>query len=214
MGIANAVRKVFAFSSEKNRAILEGNIKDRATLERSNDSAIIEKALFSALFPQESNAAYFASSIYDGTPLALAYANAFGYLAAGLGWDAAYPNGKPLVEAFAKVILKEWPTLTGAEQEIHHLYQQLTSIVEMIPTDRSDKKLCATIIDELHSFPDNVYLTEILGVILRNWDMLGNHTRTYRALTDVARLAAPRFQDTALHRVQFIDALKVVSQGW
>lgn len=216
MALSNTLKKMIVFSSEATRKLLEGMIKDQSADTGASESAIIEQALAQALLPENENAVFWIERLYNGGTLAEAYYNVFAFLAAGAWWDAKYPNGKPLVSEFCKVLAMEFPTLSGEEREIHHLLSQLDSIYEMLPDGghTSDKALCKICIDQLKNDPESVYLIDMSSMILRNWETLGNHTRTYRALADLARLSAPRLRDTSRTRRQFIAALDTVSKDW
>lgn len=216
MSLSNALKKMIVFSSEEKRKLLEGIIKDQAADTGASESAIIEQALESQFVPANENAAFWIARLYNGGTLAEAYTNVFAFLAAGVWWDAKYPNGKPLVTEFCRVLAMDFPALTGEERELHHLLSQLDTIQEMLPDEgaTSDKAFCQNCIYQLQNAPDAVYLIDLSSLILRNWEVLGNHTRTYRALADLARLSAPRLRNTPRTRRQYIAALDAVSKDW
>jgi len=216
MALSNTLKKMIVFSSDGKRKLLEGIIKDQAADTGASESAIIEQALESQFLPANENAAFWIDRLYNGGTLAEAYTNVFAFLAAGAWWDAKYPNGKPLVTEFCKVLAMDFPSLTGEERELHHLLSQLDTIQEMLPDEgaTSDKAFCQHCIYQLQNDPEAVYLIDLSSMILRNWELLGNHTRTYRALADLARLSAPRLRNTPRTRRQFISALDMVSKDW
>lgn len=216
MALSNALKKMIVFSSEAKRKLLEGIIKDQAADTGTSESAIIEQALEKQLLPKNENAAFWVERLYNGGTLAEAYTSVFAFLAAGAWWDAKYPNGKPLVTEFCRVLAMDFPALAGEERELHHLLSQLDTIQEMLPDEgaTSDKAFCKHCISQLQSGPEAVYLIDLSSMILRNWELLGNHTRTYRALADLAQLSTPRLRNTPRVRRQFIAALDMVSKDW
>lgn len=216
MALSNTLKKMIVFSSDGKRKLLEGIIKDQAADTGASESAIIEQALEQQFLPKNENAAFWVDRLYNGGTLAEAYYNVFAFFAAGVWWDAKNPNGKPLVAEFHKVLAMDFPTLTGQEQELHHLLTQLDTICQLLPDGdaTSDKNFCASCIDQLQTNPEAVYLIDLSSLILRNWELLGNHTRTYRALADLARLSAPRLRNTPRTRRQYIAALDEVSKDW
>lgn len=217
--VSNALKKMIVFSNIQTRQVVEGVIKDNAAVSGSTESATIEQALIAAFLPKNESARWWVQRLYtaEGT-LSEAYTSAFCHLAAGIDWHAAADNGRPLVQAFTNTLSMAWPTLSGNEKDLHHLHTQLDSICAMLPDSGTasggDKELCRICLQQLREDPTDLYLTDLTGIILRSWDVLGNHTRTYRALADIARLSAPALVDNPNTRIKYLSALRTVSDGW
>lgn len=215
---SNSFEKKIAFSNLQIQQVVEGIIKDNAAALSKTESAIIEKALIAAFLPANKFALLWAQSLYIGGALSEAYTFAFCHLAAGIDWYAAADNGRPLVLAFESTLSMAWPTLSGVERELYHLHTQLDSICAVLPdsgtASNGDKDLCRICLRQLQECPAEFYLIDVVGLILRSWDILGNYTCTYRALADIARLAAPVLTDTPNTRVEYLAALRTVSDGW
>lgn len=213
------LKKMINFSSLEARKTIEGTIKDLASVSGASESALIEHALCATYLPKDRNALWWVQNLYTSDApgaLADAYTGAFCYMAAGVDWAAAAPNGYPLVDAFRRVLSQQWPDLTGNEREIPHLITQLDSIANMLPDKAApnDKDLCQTCLQQLRERPYDFLILDIPNIIVRNWDILGNHTRTYRALADIARLAGDHLINSPGTRNMFVVALKTVSDGW
>lgn len=213
--VSNLLKKMIIFSSIEMRTTIENVVKCLALAERKSESAIIEQALTSALLSQNINAQYWiAELVSEGGCLWQAYLRVFCFLAAGLDWNAAEANGLPLVSAFHSTLSMHWPTLTGDETEIHHLIQQIESLRSMLPADDSDRNLADIMLHQLRDIPGEFYCIDLTGLILRHPDLYANHTRTYRALADIARLSAPTLYDTPITRAKYISTLRNVSASW
>lgn len=219
MSMGPNLKKMINFSSLEARKTIEGTIKDLASVSGASESALVEQALCATYLPTNQNALWWVQALYESDApgaLSAAYTGAFTYLAAGVDWAAAAPNGYPLVDAFRRVLNQRWPDLTGEEREIHHLITQLDSIANMLPDKDTpnDKALCMTCLQQLRERPYDFLILDIPNIITRNWNILGNHTRTYRALADIARLAGDHLINSPGTRNMFVRALKTVSDDW
>lgn len=216
MSIPSTLKKMIVFSSENKRRLIEGVVKDLSADTGKSESSIIEQALENQILPKDDNARYWLSLLYTGGTLADAYAQVFAFFSAGTLWEASNSNGKPLVFEFCRLLSMVSPAITGKEKELQHLLSQIESICDMLPAGQasSDIALCKRCIDQIVTAPDDLYLMDIAGIILRNWSIVGNHTRTYRALCDIVHISAPYLPDTPHTRRQFLIALTTVSADW
>lgn len=217
MPIDNALKKMVIFSSLSKRRVLEGIIKDLSGLSGRSESAIIEQSIEQALMPTDENARYWITSLYNGGSLADAYVNVFSGYAAGINWQARWSNGRPLVEEFCRNLAMSFPTVTGEECELFHLRSQANTLHCILPENdetHNDRECWQWYIDQFRDNPQQVSLYDFACLILRSWDSVGNHTATYRALVDLARISAPSLRNDCYTRSQLIHALNQVCTEW
>lgn len=202
------------FSSPEKRKTLEGIVKDYSDLSGKSESATIEQALENALMPTDENSRYWISSLYNGGTLSDTYAKIFSGYAAGLNWQARWSNGRPLVEEFSRLLAMTFPFFSGDEHELHHLRSQVGTVYGLLPDENcshSARECWLWYIKQLREDPQQVSLYDYTNLILRSWDWVGNHTATYRALVDLAKISASSLRDDSYTRSQLIYALKQVS---
>lgn len=217
MPINNTLKKMIIFSSHKRRKTIEGIIKDQAALSGKSESAIIEHALMQVLMPEDQNVQYWIADLYDGGYLSTTYANVFSCFAAGLNWQARWSNGRPLVDEFCKNLATTFPKISGNETELNHLISQLNTIYNLhsdIPHAQEVKHYWSCYIKQLQEAPDQISLLDLVSLILQSWEWIGNHTATYRALADLAKISAPHFHDDSSSRYRFISTIRQVSSEW
>lgn len=209
-------RKTFVYSSDRARKICEGLLKDSAETKKITESVLIENSILSTLLPQHRDAASWVELMYDGETLADAYARAFCGFASGTYYQAAHDNGQPLVEEFRHLISLSIYRFSGKEAEYQHLIQQLTYLLELFPDSNPwhDRQLLEHFIAQLKSDPMDVSAQDLVALILRNFAVLGNNTRTYRVLMDIAAAAAPTLRDTPALRIAYIETLGQISREW
>lgn len=209
-------RKTYAYSSIHTQRTCEGLLKDRTIADKSTESFLIENAILDTYAPKNRNARAWVELMYDGESLSKAYSRVFAFLASGTMWDAAHDNGLPLVNEFCLMLSSGSYRFSGKETDLSHLLNQLDTIREMIgPNDMyRDYNLSGHFIEQLRADPDDVYASDISSLILRNWAAIGHHTRTYRALMDLAQIAAADIIDTPYNRITFVDLLSTTSEEW
>lgn len=218
----NGLKKLFVFSTEDSRVAIESRIKDIAAVRGKTESAVIEDALLSNLFPLEPNANRWAVNLFfspnSGKALANAYANCFSYLSAGVRWRPKHSNALPLVELLYEQAYFQDLSLTGGEPEWNHLMSQWDSIIDFLKSSPDHEVLREAEEAELifNAFKSGDYLySELLtatNFLSLNWEHLKDYTRTYRALVGISKLLLP--ENTPMSRCNFIDVLSRVSADW
>ena len=214
--MASHNKKTFAYSCDRMRKVCEGLLKDRSETDKVTTSVLIENSILNTLLPQHRDAAMWVELMYDDETLADAYARAFCGLASGTYYQANRDNGQPLVEEFRHLVSLSIYRFSGRETEFQHLVQQLTYLLELLPDSNPwhDRQLLEHFIQQLKTDPMDVSAQDLVALILRNFATIGNNTRTYRALMDIASIAAPKLRDTPALRIAYIDTLDQISREW
>lgn len=216
--IPNRLKKLIIFANEKRRIVLEAAIKDRAAISNGTDSYIVDQALAAYLLPSNPTAAMWVELLYDGETLAQSYARAFSFLAAGVAWEPSQRNGQQLADEFYRLVSYSAYRFCGSERELPHLIRQLREIVNFLPERDfgNYRNLLNRHLAELtqqDSDPD-VYVQDIVAIFRGHPELLEHHTIAYRALMDIALIAAPTLRDTPALRVAYIDTLSKISRDW
>lgn len=209
-------KKTFVYSSDRARKVCEGLLKDRSTTAKVTESVLIENSILNTLLPQNEDAAMWVELLYDGETLADAYARLFCHFASGTMYQATHANGQLLVEKFCRLVSLSIYRFSGKEKEFPHMLQQLTYLLEIMPENDPwhDRELLVHYIQQLKNDPADISAQDIANLIYRNFSVIGNSTRTYRALMDIACIAGPTLRDTPALRIVFIDTLIEVSSKW
>lgn len=200
-------KRTFVYSSEDAKKALEAALADRCELRGSNMSQEIEGILIEALVPSGALAERSMTRIYYGmSGVRDELANAF-CDAAARDTTADEPGLRPLVElaseqSFGAFIQFEKVGSDGA-RPIFHLRSSWDSVGNRLdefckanpngPEAASaslDAALSRAISKDLESYRDDLPAKEFFGVVLRNWNALGDYSFTYRALADVVELAS------------------------
>ena len=206
-------RKNIVYSDERAMRICEGLIKDRSLAQKTSESAIIEDAILNTLLPKHRDAAAWVTLMYDGETLADAYSRAFCALA-----STSYPraNSKPLIEEFRHLVSLSNYRFSGIEKSFEHLVKQLTYMLKDLPQSNPwhDYQLLERYIQHIKDDPMDVTALDITALILRNHDVYSNSAEAFRALTDIASMAATALCDTPSLRIAIIDVLSKISAEW
>ena len=212
--VPNALKKMIIFSSLEKRRVIEKAVKVRASLTGQTESAIIENALYSTFLPKNYEAAGIAEILYGNDSLASAYDVLFQDLSAGVNWNAKYPNGEALVVEFNRVLWLNSYRFNGTEEELPHLRSQFDSIVNIIKHEKGECQTAEKILSQLVNTPQALELIDLMEIILTNWDVLKNCSRTYRALSDMSCIAKNTLKDTPENRARFVEILSRTSESW
>lgn len=206
----------------QDRDVIDGLANDEAHVMQQSASSIYEKHLVKSMLPQNKNALWCARSVYLDS-LEKAFEGVFSNLAAGIDWKAKESNARPLVDHFHNCILY-CAGPTGEEKEWEYITSQLDSIADKLAAAaeddpdisgelKKDSAYVREIIGEIEKSPTYIRYSTITGVILSNWEWLGNYTRTFRLLSAIASIAKG-VQSDAEKRFEFVQILKEVSQEW
>lgn len=208
------------------KPFIDAVTNDESEVEKRPASGVIERHLLESILPANRQAAAIVRSIYyDGIPdLHRAFCGTFEYLAAGINWQAAEPNARPLVQLYHDCLIHSAPP-TGTELGWEYMAQQLDSIATKLetaanqnPDHRQDQREDGAFIREIigqiaAGQAANVRFISVTRVLLSHWELLGNFTRTFRFLAEVSK-TIKGITDTAQTRVEFIRIIKEVSREW
>jgi len=212
------LKKMFCWTSPKEKEILGAALKCRAAGWKKTESALIEDALNALLLPQNKSARFVAASMFDQDSLALAFESVFHLLEAGVhGVDAAAPNGRPLVEAFRDMVFinmsRHQPNKNSGD--IKYIASKFSSIADYVKeSDPLTGQYMADLIDDMKRDPEFFSYFNIVSAILQTWDLIGNKSLTYRVLAALVRLCPVWVDDNDLNRNTFLDILNEVSREW
>lgn len=212
------LKKIFCWSSISAKEILGAALKCRASGWKKTESALIEDALASLLLPQNKSARQVAISLFSQNSLASAFEAVFHLMEAGIhGFDAAAPNGRPLVETFRDMVFVNMsrfhPDKTNGE--IQYIARKFRSIADFVKeSDLLTGQYMEELIDDMGQNPEFFSYLNIVSAILQSWDLIGNKSLTYRVLAALTRLCPAWVDDNDINRNTFLDILDEVSQGW
>ena len=150
----------------------------------------------------------------------------FSQNAAGIEFKSVHSNFLPIVK-FTKRESEFCNTrLTGDEMELHHLYSQLESIVEILDKQEKsciDKKkreeclkqleLGQNLLQVVRDEPEKMKLPCYYNLIIHNWSVLDNWSRTYRLLSDLVSLES-NWRDNAEIRLELGELICNLANEW
>lgn len=222
------IQKMFYFSSESSKKIIETRIEDMANKTQRSSSYIIETILNDALLPQNEEARYIITNyLYPddeqgGVQKTLDVL--FSENSAGINWKSRYSNFKPLVE-YSICYCEETVTIKGNEGLIPYLISQLKSIIEHIencknaciePYDRKmyslQLELAELLLKDAEENPKKIVFRNHFQLVNDCWDMLYDWSITYRYLGCLARMCG--FQDNSNTRNKLYDIISEISEEW
>lgn len=209
-------KKTFVYGSPSSKKLIEGRLKDRISVTKDTESALIEEALYRALMPNNKNAACWIELMYEEEGLAAAYSRAFSHLATIIRKSGVSNTASTLLSNFALQIASNPYRITGQEIELDHLVWELELIGEQLPINDPfhDHVLCQRIIKQLRNTPTDVWAADISNLIFRNSELLASNPHAYSVMSDIASIIAPKFPDTPRTREQFVQLLIDLSDNW
>lgn len=219
----NVYRKMITI---KNVEVVDGYVKDLAYVAESSDSAIIEAIILDKVLPDSDAGKFYVKSIYTNG-LKKTFAAIMQTLAAGVDFQAAYPNGEELIRFAMKIF--SFPAERGFDSENIKLLDGYfmgccTRVCEKIKyeTERLelsfDQKqiveddillLSHKITDEADFVPYNFF-----RLVLTHWDILGNYTYTYRMLYAVSVLSLPMQWEKPEYRLEAREIIAETCREW
>lgn len=228
----NTLKKMFVFSSEPIKKLLEAIAADQAAVENRSVSATLEKHLIDSMLPNEKNARWFVEcSLYgprDGNRIGNTLQQIFAFNAAGTrgAWSSRFGNLLPIVE-FARAESCLCNTIpTGEERELHHFRSQLDSICQCLEglaaeaEENSRKyyyhkeaKFARDLLKEATDEPQYMRYSNIYQLLIENWEDFKDWSIPFRLLSDMASMEKG-WRDTEETRVRLLTLLKEVSAAW
>lgn len=103
------------------------------------------------------------------------------------------PSALSVVEEFFDAVAEGFPELTGTENELYHLCDQVDEIwlrLNYCNCPYDDRKTCSLCLHQLENSPFEFDALVFVDLILRNFGVLGDYSTTYRALYDLACILA------------------------
>lgn len=186
---------------------------------------LLENRITVGLHPIHRGAKILTFKLYDSsTKIIEIFEYLFETYAAGIDFKAKYDNGFPFFKQFFEVvntdvIIEKIPKI---KNEIHYMKNQFDSIYGLIEYYASQNKndFPNTLtksdlfyVKKLYDEFELCRLGEILQVLEDYWYIVGNHTRTYRLLTALARQITD-FNDTLTNRNNLRKAIIEASSEW
>ena len=206
-------------------------VGDIAIKENKSLSAIVERLILDSLMPKNRDARWIAEHyLYAGNGgIGRALSALFGNNAAGIDWKPVHDNFLPLVRFASEQENSCRIPLTGKEEELHHTYSQITSVIDRLKffadkeADAGNKdkewhyrKEAAwgdTLLEELKTEPRKSKLVHFYQLLLNNWDIFKDWSITYRMLCDLADLEKG-WKNNPDTRTELLQIIKSVSDEW
>lgn len=189
-------------------------VKVQAVINHCTEADIICDALDSYLFGKSEDDLIWSHILYDDASLAVLYIRTMVFMATGMQ-RAKHPNGEPLVALFAQEVAK-CTYRFNADDDKEYLNTALHAIAKLLASTSKceDQQLLLNYIDWLHCSPGDVMASDIVDLIMRNFDVLGSSAWIYRALADIASRVADEFPDDPEAHNAFVTVLQGMSANW
>jgi hypothetical protein len=222
------MQKMFYYSSETIKKLIESRIEDISVKTQRSSSFIIENLLLDGLLPKNEEAkSIIRCNLYPDdeqggvkkTLDAIFSANA-----EGINWQAKHDNFKPLVE-FCTYYCNADPICNGNEGHLHYLLSQLQDIVDSIencrdaciePLDRkmysSQCRMAKSLYNIAENNPKEIVFKNHFQLVYDCWEMLDNWSITYRYLSCLTVMCD--FQENANARNRLYDIISEISEEW
>lgn len=213
---SDVLKKTLTWSSAKSRDYLNALLKDLAATESRSESSMIEDALYSHFVSNNRNARFIAEGLYT-RGLAQCYEDIFHVYEAGSRWDAAYDNGRAIVEAMREAIMFRGAEVdaTHCLDELAYFHNNLKLVAEYLDQfDPSAAEYLRALITMQNADPKHCNFINIVTLILETWEWIGNKSLMYRSLAAACRIAPTMIADDAQSRCRYLSVLKAVSTVW
>lgn len=190
-------KRTLVFSSSDTQRALEAALSDRCEMHRTSMSYEIEQILIDTLIPPAGSEAERAMMrIYYGqSTVKEELAQAFCDAAAGDGYHARHGDMRPLVELAARQsvgLTLDLATRHGSAMPVYHARECWDAVVRVMRGAAKDDglvgidaKAAEALLGRLGDESAHPEAKAYFDVILRNWELLGDYTYTYRSLMDV-----------------------------
>lgn len=225
----SGLKKTIVYSSEKEKAFVEGALNILSATEKKTPSAILEDIVESYLLPVHADAKAICKDLYSSeTNVFGALYSVFDWYAAGTNFQARWSNGYPLVDylhsqlAFCDFPLGDKKASSDRQYFYSNFFQLYKLIEASYHTDHEDiltviespVKYCRFHFDAASSEDGSFVPINLTNIIRKHWDILGNNTYTYRTLSALCRLYIPYRTDYAEDRLKLIHIISAVSKEW
>lgn len=225
----NGLKKTFVYTSERDKAFVEGVLNIHARTEKKSPSAVLEDLIARAVLPQNEQANRICRQLYTSELNNVgALTFIFDIYAAGINnFEARYDNGIELVNFFHSMLVSAvYPTddiykgnreyfLSNFNMILHKIEADLTTDHEdSLNVAQSPVKYAKFLLDEAKNEPQHFKPINFTQLIKNHWNVLGNYTYTYRALVGLCKLLEDQISDYAEDRVNLVKVISEVSQNW
>lgn len=180
--------------------LIQSVLQDEAEITGLSDSQIIENVLLEHFLPRSYRATtidLYMDSLSIGEALTRIWAEAS---------DMRHGDMRELVEyaRFETIRANEHPT--SQSEELPHLVSLLESLSRYIHDDK-DKRFLQELLKLYSTDPGPIVLCNIYDIVLRAWDAVKSHVKTYNLLQCMATMQ-PSWRTTPETRKELVKILK------
>lgn len=192
-----------------------------ATTRGIGESELVEEILLSHFLPQHPRAKWIVSEILftDNEGIKKSIETLFQLATSGLN----VPDLRPFIDFARQQELQSRTTLTGNEQELPHLKNQVDSIINHLEitwkTENRERQrfddiaLGKSLINDLETYPSCCNIFNFYIIIIRNWEYLKDLSVTYRLLADIVQVSNSWKEDNE-KKAELLTLLKNESAKW
>lgn len=216
-------RKMVVF---KQVELLNGYYQDKAVLSDTNFSAAIEDVLLKNILTGNAATDYYIGYVYK-SGLKACYMALMQNLSAGINFRASEKNAYPLIKLAANILAR--PYSSSIDQTYSHYYDghfpsNCIQVARLLEHVAENKELS---FEEEMELKDNIVLLNnttkngvefipynYFSLVLRNWEILGDNTFTFRMLFDVVALSDTDMWEKPDNRIKAVDIIKEVTAKW
>ena len=221
------LQKVFYFSSETNKKLIESVLSDESEITTRYMSNLMEDHILHDLMPDNAKSAYFAKMLYADPPvetgnIRFVLVALFNTFSAICDFNAIPENAKDIVEYtrdnFVGAMREKFiPDNAGTGQYMISACESVINRLEYIHANETlesqEKLLLSQDINSLKSIIRNGYADWgrdytcfVFSCISDHWKYLGTDTYTYRLLSSLTSLIP--IQETVEQRFELLNLLK------
>lgn len=210
------------YPNEESKQLLDALLDAKATINGTNRSVEIIRILNDSLIPGDPEFAASVARLYSGsTTIKEELSTLFCDNAAGFELKAKHNDLRPLVELAGKQSIGACLDVSLGKkvpEPLPHLRTCWSSVCVKLgraieegqSTNRIDFKVSKELFEALEENVSNIEAKAFFDLVLRNWDVLGDYTYTFRALMDVVS-AANAWPDDARAREEFRACLCAIA---
>ncbi len=225
----NGLKKTFVYTSDREKAFIEGVLNIHARTEKKTPSAILEDLIAKAVLPANETASRICRQLYSSDVNNVgALMSVFDIYSAGFGdFKARYDNGIELVNFFHSILVSAtYPIDDINKGNREYFISNFEMIVQKIENDlstdhedslnvtQSPVKYAKFLLDEAKNKPQYFKPINFTQLLKDHWDLLGNYTYTYRALVALCKLIEDQISDYAEDRVNLVRVISDLSKNW
>lgn len=206
-------------------------VGDIAIKENRSLSAIIERIILESLLPKNNDAKWIAEQFLYGENggIGRALSATFAMNSAGINWGTKHGDLFPLVRFASTQEVFCCQPLTGDEEELHHAYSQIQSVIDLLKTRATEEEAAGNLekkfyyekeakwgedlLKILRETPRMSRLINFYQLLMNSWDDFKDWSITYRLLKDLVDLEKG-WRNYPENRMELLQILKAVSEEW